>query len=218
MIQPVLVIGNKNYSSWSLRPWLLLRYFEIPFEEVYIPLYTPGSVNEIARYSPSGLVPALKDGELMVWDSLAIGEYLNERFPSLGMWPEDKVERALARSVSAEMHAGFSALRQAMSMNIRARRPGRGRTKESLADIERVIGIWSDCRERNRAKGAFLFGRFTIADAMFAPVVLRFQTYEVPLVGDARTYADAILALPAMQEWIAAAATEQERIAMFEDD
>ncbi len=218
MSQLALVIGNKNYSSWSLRPWLLLRYFDIPFEEIYIPLYAPGSKEELARNSPSGLVPALKDGDLTVWDSLSIGEYLNEQFPAKGMWPEDPSERALARSVSAEMHAGFGALRQAMSMNIRARRPGRGRTSESLADIERIVSIWSECRARNRAKGPFLFGDFTIADAMFAPIVLRLQTYEVPLEGDAKEYANAILALPAMKEWIAAAAVEKERIAIFEDD
>ena len=211
-----LVIGNKNYSSWSLRPWLLLRQSGIPFSEVRIPLYRPDTLDELRAWSPSGLVPLLQDGECKVWDSLAIAEYLNERFPDRQLWPADSAARAMARSVSAEMHAGFGALRQAMSMNIRGRYPEQGRTPECLRDIARIQTIWNDCRNRYGADGDFLFGHFSIADAMYAPVALRFQTYAVALEGAVRDYAETMLALPAMQEWIATAMTETERIEMFE--
>jgi len=211
-----LVIGNKNYSSWSLRPWLVLRQMGVPFTEVRIPLYRADTLAELAAWSPSGLVPLLQDGELKVWDSLAICEYLHERFPEQHLWPADPAARAVARSVSAEMHSGFGALRQAMSMNIRGRYPGKGRTPECLKDIERILAIWVDCRARFGAGGEFLFGRFGIADAMYAPVVLRFQTYGVALEGVARDYADAILALPALHAWVADALAETERIEMFE--
>lgn len=211
-----LIIGNKNYSSWSMRPWLLLRQAGIPFDEVRIPLYVPGSEIDLAKWSPSGKVPALHDGEIRVWDSLAICEYLAERFPDKPLWPDDAAARAVARSVSAEMHAGFGALREHMSMNIRARYPGQGRTPDCLADIERILAIWTDCRARFGGGGDFLFGRFGIADAMFAPVVLRFETYGVALEGAARDYADAVLALPALQAWVADAVAETERIEKFE--
>ena len=211
-----LVIGNKNYSSWSLRPWLLLRQAGIPFEEVRIPLYAPGSTEALATWSPSGKVPALHDGDLRVWDSLAICEYLAERFPDKQLWPADAAARAVARSVSAEMHSGFAGLRENMVMNIRGRYPGKGRTPECLADIERIVAIWTDCRAQFGGGGDFLFGRFGIADAMFAPVVLRFQTYGVALEGTARDYAEAILALPALQAWMADALAETERIEKFD--
>lgn len=213
-----LAIGNKNYSSWSLRPWLVLRQAGIPFEEVRIPLYCPGSDAALAKWSPSGKVPTLRDGAVTVWDSLAICETLAERFPEKRLWPVDAAARATARAVSAEMHAGFAALRTHMSMNIRARRPGRGRTPECLADIERIVAIWTTCRPRYGADGAFLFGDFSIADAMYAPVVLRFQTYGVALNGAAKSYAETILALPALQDWVADAIAESERIAQFEQD
>jgi glutathione S-transferase len=213
-----LVIGNKNYSSWSLRPWLVLRQADIPFEEMYIPLFRPDSAAALAKWSPSGKVPALRDGDIQVWDSLAICETLAERFPEKHLWPLDAAARAVARSVSAEMHSGFSALREHMSMNIRARRPGKGRTAESLADIERILSIWTDCRARFGEGGDFLFGRFSIADAMYAPVVLRLQTYGVALEGAAKDYADAVLALPALKAWVADAVAETERIEMYEFD
>src|SRR5512139_1086452 len=213
-----LVIGNKNYSSWSLRPWLVLRQAGIPFEEVRIPLYRPGSTEALAAWSPSGKVPALHDGDLRVWDSLAICEYLNERFPDKQLWPRDAAARAVARSISAEMHSGFSALRENMSMNIRARYPGKGRTAASLTDVDRIVAIWTDCRARFGGGGECLFGRFGIADAMYAPVALRFQTYDVALTGAVKDYADAVLALPALQAWVADAVAETERIAMFERD
>ena len=211
-----LVIGNKNYSSWSLRPWLVMRQAGIPFEEVRIPLYRTDTLDKLRAWSPSGLVPLLRDGELKVWDSLAICEYLNERFPEHRLWPADPAARAVARSVSAEMHAGFTGLRGAMCVNIRARYPDKGRTPECLKDIERILALWADCRARFGAGGDFLFGRFGIADAMYAPVVLRFQTYGVGLEGVARDYADAILALPALRAWVADALAETERIGMFD--
>jgi len=211
-----LVIGNKNYSSWSLRPWLAMRVAGIPFQEVRIPLYRADTQADLAAWSPSGLVPLLRDGELKVWDSLAICEYLAERFPDRGLWPDEPAARAVARSVSAEMHAGFAGLRGAMSMNIRRRYPDQGRTPDCLRDIARVLALWSDCRLRYGAGGDFLFGRFSIADAMYAPVVLRFQTYAVELEGAAKDYADAVLALPPLREWVAAAEAETESIPKFD--
>ena len=214
MSEPTLVIGNKNYSSWSLRPWLAMKVAGIPFAEHRIPLYGPGSKDQILVYSPAGKVPCLADGVLRVWDSLSICEYLAEKHP--GLWPQDPAARALARSVSAEMHSGFANLRAKMSMNIRKRYPGLGRTPESLADVARIVSLWSDCRARYGKGGRFLFGAFSIADAMYAPVVLRFRTYEVELPADCRAYSDAVLALPAMQDWIAAAMAETESLPQFE--
>ena len=214
MSELTLVIGNKNYSSWSLRPWLAMRVAGIPFAEHRIPLYGPGSKDQILVYSPAGKVPCLADGDLRVWDSLSICEYLAEKHP--GLWPQDPAARALARSVSAEMHSGFMNLRAKMSMNIRKRYPGLGRTPESMADVARIVSLWSDCRARYGKGGRFLFGAFSIADAMYAPVVLRFRTYEVELPADCRAYSDAVLALPAMQDWIAAAMAETESLPQFE--
>src|SRR5437868_835339 len=198
----LLVIGNKNYSSWSLRPWIALKVLDIPFDELRIALYRPGSKEQILGYSPAGKVPVLRDGETVVWDSLAILEYLAEKHPHL--WPSDARQRAQARSVAAEIHAGFAALRQHMSMNTRKRYPGKGRTAESMADVARIDEIWS------QARGPFLFGDFTAADAMYAPVVLRFRTYGVEV--RKQSYMDAMLALPAMREWIEAAEREPESI------
>ena len=217
MADLVLVIGNKNYSSWSLRPWIAMKVLGLPFEERRIALYEPGAKAQILRYSPSGKVPCLIDGDVRVWDSLAILETLAESRREL--WPAAPPRRALARAICAEMHSGFPALRQHMSMNVRKRYPGKGRTPESLADISRIVAIWSDClagTQRSGADGPFLFGRFTAADAMYAPIVLRFRTYEVELPAPCRAYANAMLALPAMQEWIAASEREAESIAQFE--
>ena len=199
----LLVIGNKNYSSWSLRPWLAMKVLGIAFDEKRIPLYRDGAKAEILRYSPAGKVPILQDGTTVVWDSLAILEYLAERYP---LWPKDAAERAKARSIAAEMHSGFAKLREHMSMNIRKRYPGKGRTPEVMQEIERIQEIWG------AARGPFLFGSFGAADAMYAPVALRFRTYEVELAPSARRYADALLALPAMGEWVAAAEREAEAI------
>lgn len=211
-----LVIGNKNYSSWSLRPWLILKQAAIPFTEIRIPLYAGDWRERVLQHSPSGKVPALEHDTVKIWDSLAICEYLAELFPEKQLWPANVTARAEARAVSAEMHSGFQALRQNMSMNVRRRMPGRGRTPEVTADIERITAMWNDCRRRYAAGGSFLFGRFSIADAMYAPVVLRFQTYEVPVVGAAGEYMQTLLALPALQEWIAAAHAEKESIPHYE--
>jgi glutathione S-transferase len=204
----LLVIGNRNYSSWSLRPWLAMKVLGLPFEEQRIPLYGPDSRRALQQYSPAGKVPCLVDGELRVWDSLAILEYLAERHP--GLWPAERSLRARARSVSAEMHAGFPSLRQHMSMNIRKRHPGKGRTPEVLAEIARIVDIWGE------ARGPFLFGPFCAADAMYAPVVLRFRTYEVELPPVCRAYAERVLALPALQEWMRDAERETESLPQFE--
>ncbi|MCW5622342.1 MAG: glutathione S-transferase family protein [Burkholderiales bacterium] len=211
-----LVIGNKNYSSWSLRPWLLMRHAQLAFQEVRIPLYTPESKQQLRHYSPSSKVPCLLDGSLTIWDSLAISEYLAERHPDLQLWPAEISQRAFARSMCAEMHAGFTHLRSNMSMNCRGRFPGRGRTVEVAGEIDRIQRLWSECRERHGQSGPFLFGAFTIADAMYAPVILRFRTYEVQLNPVCRAYADTILALPAMQQWLTEALAETEVIAALE--
>lgn len=201
-----LVIGNKNLSSWSLRPWLALRVAGLPFAEINICLGQPGTRAEIHYHSPSGKVPCLIDGEIVVWDSLAICEYAAELKPAL--WPADRAARAEARAVSAEMHSGFAALRQNMPMNVCATLPGAGRTPEAEADIARIVALWESCRARHAAAGPFLFGSFSIADAMYAPVVWRFNTYAVDLPPLARGWLDTMLALPAMREWQAGAAAE----------
>ena len=202
----LLVIGNKNYSSWSLRAWLAMKGLGLSFEEKRVVLYTPEARAQILRHSPAGKVPILVDGATTVWDSLAILEYLAERHP--GLWPADRAERARARSISAEMHSGFPNLRTHMSMNVRRRYPGKGRTPEVLEEIARIQAIFDE------AKGPFLFGAFGAADAMYAPVVLRFRTYEVEVRN--RGYREAVLALPAMREWIEAAERETESIAKFD--
>lgn len=216
MARRVLVIGNKAYSSWSLRPWVLMRHTGLEFEEVRLPLYTERWNADIARYSPSGKVPALVDGDVHIWDSLAICEYLAERHPEKQLWPGDTAARALARAVSAEMHSGFAELRNQLPMNVRRRLPGRNRSPGALKDIERIQQLWNDCRARFGASGPFLFGRFSVADAMYAPVASRFQTYEVALDPVSGDYAQTLLALPAMRRWIAEAEAESETIAHYE--
>jgi glutathione S-transferase len=212
-----IYLGNKNYSSWSLRAWLVLKRTTVAFDEVVIPIDQPGSRETILKYSPSGRVPALRHDAVTIWESLAICEYLAESFPNFELWPKDHVARSLARAVSAEMHAGFAALREHLPMNIRSSFPGRGVTPEVQADINRVMAIWRDCRTRfGEGKGEFLFGGFTIADAMFAPVVTRFRTYKVELERDAETYCDTIMAMPTMQEWVAAAKNEPMIIEAYE--
>ena len=207
-----LVIGNKNYSSWSLRAWLAVERCGAPFDELRIALDTPAARRDILAHSPAGRVPVLHDGAVAVWESLAICEYLAERFPEARLWPAERAARALARSVSAEMHAGFERLRAAMPMNCRAHLPGKGGSPGVAEDIERLCQIWRDCRSRFAAGGDMLFGDFTIADAMFAPVASRFRTYDVTLDAGSSTYVDALLARPAMQAWLAAAGAETERI------
>jgi len=208
-----LVIGNKNYSSWSLRPWLLLEHFGVPFEEVRLALYTPASPAAIRTYSPSGKVPCLIDDDgLVIWDSLAICEYVAELPAAREAWPAGRAARALARSVAAEMHSGFSALRNSMPMNCRGRARRVPESAELAADIARIQEVWTSCRERSAADGPWLFGRFSIADAMFAPVAFRFRTYGVACSGPAAAYLSTLLEHPAMQRWAAAAETEPEVI------
>jgi glutathione S-transferase len=211
-----LVIGNKNYSSWSLRPWLFLKYHDIAFEEIRIPLYQDDSKSKTFNYSPAGKVPILLDGDVKVWDSLAILEYLAERFVQTQGWPEDAAERAMARSLAAEIHSGFSALRTHCGMNCR-RLPSAKTLPEAVRpDIDRIGQIWQQCRRQHGEKGPWLFGRFTIVDAMFAPVVLRFHTYQLSTNTDAQAYMDTVLETPALKAWIEAGKLETEVIAAFE--
>jgi glutathione S-transferase len=217
MADLTIYLGNKNYASWSLRPWLVLKRTTVAFDEVVIPLYQPGSRETVLKYSPSGHVPALRHGAITVWDSLAICDYLAESFPNFELWPKDQAARALARSVSAEMHSGFQAMREHLPMNVRSSFPGRGVTPEVQADINRIMAIWRDCRTRfGEGNGDFLFGNFTIADAMFAPVVSCFRTYKTDLEREAQAYCDTIIALPAMQEWMAAAKNEPMIVEQYE--
>jgi glutathione S-transferase len=195
----VLHIGEKNYSSWSARPWILLRAAGIPFAERLVSLRDDAGKAERFARLPAGRVPVLEDGPLLVWDSLAIAEYLAERHP--GLWPTDPAARAWARCICAEMHGGFAALRAGMSMDVRARRPQRKRSDAVRADIARIEGLWTETRRRFGAGGPLLFGDFTIADAYYAPVAFRFRTYGVEAAGEAGAYARALLALPAVREW-----------------
>lgn len=203
-----LVIGNKNYSSWSLRPWLALKQTGARFEEVVIPLDMPETKASIARYSPTGRVPVLLHQGLALWESIAICEYLAEQFPDRGLWPADPRARAVARAVSAEMHAGFTALRQNHPMRVRSVDAPAPVKPEVEADLKRLSELWSDCRRRFGQGGPFLFGSFCIADAMFAPVVCRLRTYSLALTGAAGEYADAVWEHPHLQEWAAAARLE----------
>jgi len=207
-----LVIGNRNYSSWSMRAWVLLRQLGIDFEERRLRFDSDEWDAGIGRWSPSGLVPVLWRGGVAVWDTLAIAETVAEWFPDRGVWPADPVARAFARAASAEMHSGFRNLRARMPMNIRASHPGKGMTPEARADIARIERLWAEARRRFGAGGDFLFGRFSAADAMFAPVVTRFITYDVPLDAACVAYCEHIMALPAMKEWVAAAEAEPDEI------
>jgi glutathione S-transferase len=203
MTQFTLVIGDKNISSWSLRPWLVLQAAGIAFEEEWAPLRLPDSKQNILRHSPAGFVPVLKHNRLVIWDSLAIAEYLAEQFPQKHLWPADAAARARARSISAEMHSGFAALRTHMSMDILGKHPGQGHDQEGVAgNIARIQEIWRDTRAQWGAGGPFLFGAFSIADAMYAPVVSRFRTYGVACDTVCSAYMEAVWNLPAMQQWI----------------
>jgi glutathione S-transferase len=211
-----LVIGNKNYSSWSMRPWVLLRQAQIPFEEVQLKFDESDGglrVAGIEKFSAAGKVPVLMiDGE-PVWDSLAIAETVAEMHPEKHLWPQDPVARRVARSVCAEMHSGFQAMRGKMPMNIRCRYPGTGLTPESQKDIDRIVSLWTQCRERFGGAGSLLFGRFSVADAFFAPVVMRFHAYAVKVPRVAQEYCEAVQALSAVREWSDAARRETEFVA-----
>jgi glutathione S-transferase len=210
-----LVIGNKNYSSWSMRAWVAMRAFNIPFQEIRVLLGRPDTSARILNYSPAGRVPILLSADTVIWDSLAICEYLAEQFPEKNMWPQDVVARAEARAICAEMHCGFTGLRSAMWMNIRARFPGKGRTVEAQADIGRISEIWENCLSQSGPDG-FLFGDFSIADAYFAPVVTRFITYDVALGPALDAYVERVAAYPAVAQWIAGALAEAEHIAKYD--
>lgn len=203
-----LIIGDKNLSSWSLRPWLILKHYQIPFEEVKIWLDRPETTNEIMKHSPTGKVPCLLDSGLILPESLAICEYLNDKFPEKKMWPQDLKKRAWARSISNEMHGGFQNLRTHMPHKIKERYPGFD-TWKANKDIERIEKIWADCRNAHRGQGSFLFGEFSIADAMFAPVVNRFRAYDVKASPWTKEYMGTMLKLPAMLEWEADAHQEK---------
>jgi glutathione S-transferase len=203
-----LVIANKNYSSWSMRPWVLLTQAGIAFEEVQLWFDDDAHVPGGEDYSPTGQVPVLTIDDEPVWDSLAICEAVAELFPDKELWPTDPRSRQVARSICGEMHAGLRNLRSAMPMNIRASHPGKGMTAEAKNDIERVTAAWETCRERFGAQGDMLFGGFGIADAYYAPVVMRFMTYAVTLPPVAQSYAAAVRRLPAVRAWIDAARQE----------
>jgi glutathione S-transferase len=211
-----LVIGNQKYSSWSLRPWLLFKMVGIPFKEVKVMLRRGDTQAKIKKYSPAGRVPCLVDGKTKVWDSLSIAEYAAELYPAKELWPKDKAMRAHARSVCAEMHSSFMDMRTKMNMNCLGHFPGKGMTPEVRNDIDRICELWNDCRGKYGKKGPFLFGKFTIVDAFYAPVVFRFNTYEPAVDAVSKAYMKTILALKPMKEWLAAARQETETIPSYE--
>jgi len=214
---PTLVIANKAYSSWSFRPWILMRQFGIAFAEIVVPLALETTRDEILRYSPSGKCPALIDGDLVIWDSLAIIEYLAETNPQLAIWPKDKAARAMARAISAEMHSGFMPLRAHLPMNMRRPVGERPLTPEAAESVARIEEAWAIARKKF-GKSGFLFGEFSAADAMYAPVVSRFHTYAVPVSAESRAYMDKVMSLPAWAEWRKGAHAESWHIEKYEVD
>jgi glutathione S-transferase len=215
-----LIIGNKNYSSWSMRPWIAMKVANIPFEETVISLNAPDFKQVVGSAAGSGKVPVLIDGDIRVWESLAILEYLAEKFPQARLWPTDSAARAMARTISSEMHAGFVPLRRHMPMNMWRPVKKRALTPEVEANIRRIEAIWTDCRARFGATtdGAFLFGQFGVADAMYTPVVARLHIYGVDVGKVSRGYMEAVMGLPAWREWHAAAITEPWVLAEDEVD
>ena len=205
-----LYIGSKNYSSWSLRPWLAMTHFDIPFKEIHLTLFSAEFARVIATASPARRVPVLVEDGFAVWDSLAIVEYLAERFPDIPLWPRDRLARARARSICAEMHSGFGQLRSNMPMNLEADLTGRGWNVAVQKDIDRIVSMWSELLDAHGNR--FLFGEFSAADAYFAPVCSRFLTYRPDLPARVLAYAQGVVALPAMQRWIAEARAAREFI------
>jgi glutathione S-transferase len=203
-----LILGNRKYSSWSLRPWIAMKQIGLAFDEVIIPMNMPNTRAEMLKHSPTGLVPTLIDGDITIFETIAILEYLNDKFPDAKLWPKDIAERAHARAISAEMHAGFAALRRDCPMNIC--RPVKQHivSPDAAKHAERIDALWTDARKRFGKGGDFLFGHFTNADAMFAPVVNRFHVYDLPRSKTSQTYMHAIMALPAWKEWEKAAQAE----------
>lgn len=218
MEKPTLVIGNKMYSSWSMRPWMLLRELGIPFDEVQIPLYQPDTEQRVRQYSPTGLVPVFVQGDLVAWESIAILDTVADLYPGSAVWPNDPVARAAARSMAAEMHAGFTHLRAACSMNLGKRFAYKDRGEKVQADVDRICAMWRDARERFGRNGPFLFGAFTAVDAMYAPVVSRFETYSLPVDAAVRAYMDAVIRTQSYQEWTSAALEEPWVLAASEVD
>ena len=214
-----LVIGNKNYSSWSLRAWLFLKESGIDFEEIRIPLFTDRWREQIGLYSPARRVPVLVDGDLSVWDTQSIYSYLRELYPTAIGWPKDREARALARSIAAEMHAGFMGVRNDLPQNIRARRtlPLESLPSATLQEIERIQFIWGDCKKRYGDGGPWLFGEFTIADVVYAPVALRFLTYDIPITPAAKFFMDEVESLPSIQQWATESVAETETLDFIDD-
>lgn len=211
-----LVIANKAYSSWSLRPWILLAHFRIPFREIVIPIAQPETREAMLKYAPTGNCPSLHDGNIVVWESLAILEYVAETHPEKAIWPRGKGARAQARALSSEMHAGFPALRQACPTNFRRAVRAIPLGEAVKTDVARIESAWADARGRYGKAGPFLYGRFSAADAMFAPVVNRFHIYDVPVAQETRDYMGAIMGLPAWKAWMKGAAAESWRIERYE--
>jgi glutathione S-transferase len=214
-----LVIGNKNYSSWSLHAWLYLRESRIPFEEIRIPLYTGDWAQQIARYSPAQRVPVLIDGDLHVWDSIAIFEYIHEHYPQAVGWPSEVAARTHARCITAEMHAGFLAVREELPLNVRARKRRQlsELSEAAQAQVARIIEMWTSCRRAHRDRGPWLFGQFSIADVMYAPVALRFVTYQLPLTAEAQEFVRRVGELPSIQEWMREAEAEIEVLPFIDE-
>ncbi len=213
-----LVIGNKNYSTWSLRPWLLMKAKKIPFTETLIPLAQSDTSEKIREKSPSGMVPVLIDDGHVIWESLAIVEYLAEKFPDAGIWPKDVKARAHARSASCEMHAGFSELRSRCSMNLRKKHPARDRGEKLATEVRRLQEIFMEAKRDYGRSGPFLYGDFCAADAMFAPVLTRFETYSIPVDQDTRNYMEAVFNMPEFIEWKTAGLEEVWINEKYEDD
>ena len=211
-----LILANKAYSSWSLRPWILLKQFKIPFEEIVIPMDQPDTRANMLKYAPTGKCPSLQDGKIAVWESLAIIEYVAESYPDKPIWPRPKTARAHARSLASEMHAGFQAFRQACPVNFRRKPRAIELSDEVRADVGRIEKAWAHARSTFGKTGPFLFGRFSAADAMFAPVVNRFHAYDIPVAGTTQAYIEAIMALPAWKAWIVDAEAEPWRIERYE--
>lgn len=212
-----LYLANKLYSSWSLRPWLLMTALDIPFEEAVIPMYFPDSKARMLDVSPTGKMPCLVDGDIKVWESLAIMEYLHERFPQNGVWPTDAKARAHARASANEMHAGFQALRSMCPMNLTKRFAPRELSSDVADNVRRLEGLWADARRRFGSGGRFLYGAFGAADAMFAPVVTRLDTYQISVSSETRRYMDTVLAHPAFVKWRTAALEEPWTIDHYEE-
>lgn len=213
-----LIIGNKNYSSWSLRPWVFLKQNDIKFKEIRVALFTETTADQLSQYSSDAKVPILKDGELLVWDSLSILEYISENYLESKGWPQDKSARAMARSISCEMHSSFPNIRNSLPMNCRKQFQNIRLSAQTQREIERIKSLWRDCRTKYGTNGEWLFGQYSIADAMFAPIALRFHGYDIPLEGIEKTYVQSVLNQVAIKDWIEAGKQEKEIIAEDEID